>query len=227
MKKFICIILIISLFFLTGCSNNSQNLENEKTLSEAIFLENGLITIYKKYFQDDYKLENGDVNWTTISEDFNLIKNSIDVILIDFSSIQIPSKYILQLENNFNDIENFINAKDLNNFAQKICENYNLISYSILDNISENKEFKLEKKSKSDLVYIGLFINNNNKEKSIEYIKKFQDNYSNLSTSREYIENNSYKINKIYIETQNLSSKIEKEDFENAKENLLKILEFF
>ena len=227
MKKILSLILIFCLILcLSGCSNN-QNLENEKTVSEAMYLENGLITIFKKCFQDEYILQNQDIDWYSITEDFNILKNSISVILIDFSSVHIPSESILQLENNFNDLENSIYSKDFNTFFQKITDTYNLISYSILDNISENKEFKLEKKSKSDLLYIGYFIKNSDKEQIQSYMSSFEENYSSLGTSKGYIENNSYKINKVFIEFQNLKSEIELNNFEIAREKLTKILDFF
>lgn len=229
MRRIICFVFIVLIFFsLTGCSSdNSKNLENEKVLSEVVYLENGLVTIFNKYFQDDYILENNENDWTSIDEDFSILKNSIDVILIDLASIQLNNDYILQLQNNFSDIENFILAKDLTNFSKKISEAYRLVSYSILDNISENKEFKLEKKSKSDLISLGYYIKNNNKEESQKYINSFEENISNLSTSKNYIENNSYKINRIFIEFQKLNSEIENDDFEKSKATLTKILDFF
>ena len=228
MKKIlISVLIIVSLFCLSGCDKNSQNLENEKNISEIMYIENGLITISQNCLQDNYNLENGIVDWSSINEDFDVLKNSINVILIDFSSSHVPAEVILQLKNNFRDMENFINTNDFNSYFQKIIETYNLVSYSILDNISMNKEFKLEKKSKSDLLYIGYYIKLNNREECINYINSFKENYSNLETYKEYIENNSYKINKIFIEIQNLESEIERNNFENARADLEKLFEFF
>lgn len=228
MKKILCFIFIIfCLVGLTGCSKNEQNLENDKTLSEVMYLENGYITIYKKYLKNEYYLDDGSIDWTSINEDFSILSNSVDVILIDFSSAQVKSKDIVQLETNFNDMGTFIDAKDLNGFIHKVCESYNLISYSILDNISEDEEFKLEKKAKSDLLYIGYFLKDNNKDESLNHFANFQDDYSNLSTNKEYIENNSYKINKIFINIQELKSEIDESNFEKAIKTLTEIFEFF
>ena len=226
-KVLYCILIIISLIALTACKDNSQSLEKEKGLSEIMFLENQTITIYKKYLLDEYAFKDGNIDWDAVSEDFNVALNSIDVILIDFASIQIPSKDIVELENNFSDMEGFIKAKDLNGFIQKICNSYQLVSDSILDNISEDEEFKLEKKAKNNLLYIGYYLKNNNKDECLNYLTKFEDSYSDLSTNKEYIENSSYKINKISISIQDLKSEIETENFEKAKDNLVKVFDFF
>ena len=222
------IFIFFCLITLTACSsNNNQNIEVEKGLSEIIFLENQIITTYKKYLFDEYVLKDGNVDWDGINEDFDVALNSIDVILIDFASIQVPSKNIVELENNFNDMESFIGAQDLNGFIQKICDSYYLVSNSILDNISEDEEIKLEKKAKSNLLYIGYYLKNSNRDECLKNIENFQENYSRLSTNKKYVENSSYKINKIFINIQDLKSEVDVGDFEKANKTLTKIFEIF
>ena len=198
-KVLFAIIGIIAMsFILTGCNDSNKDIELEKGLSEVRFLENQCITIFNKYLSGDYLLEDSTIDWNSINEDFSVSKNSIDVILIDFASIQIPSKSIVELENNFRKLEEYLIAKDINNFIGMICDSYNLISYSILNNMAESEEIKLEKKAKTDLLYVGYFLMGENKDEAINNLNLFQTNYSNLSSNKEYIENNSYKINKIF-----------------------------
>ena len=228
MRKFLTIVLIIcSLFSLTGCDKDNNNIEVEKGLSEVRFLENQCITIFNKYLSNDYILEDNNIDWNLINEDFNVVRNSIDVILIDLASIQVPSKNIVDLENSINELDSISQSQDIDKFIRKVCDTYNLVSYSILDNISNDEEIKLEKKAKSDLLYIGYYLMQKNKEFSMSNLDMFQDNYSKLSSNKNYIENNSYKINKVLIYIKNLRSEINGEDYEKSKQSLIKILEFF
>ena len=228
MRKFLTIFLIIcSLFSLSGCDKENNNIEVEKGLSEVRFLENQCITIFNKYLSNEYLLEDNKIDWNLINEDFNVVRNSIDVILIDLASIQVPSKNIVDLENSINELDSISQSQDIDKFIRKICDTYNLVSYSILDNISNDEEIKLEKKAKSDLLYIGYYLMQKNKEFSMSNLDMFQDNYSKLSSNKNYIENNSYKINKVLIYIKNLRSEINGEDYEKSKQSLIKILEFF
>lgn len=228
MKKFFCIVLIIcTLFALSGCGKDGENIDVEKGLSEVRFLENQCITIFNKYLSNEYLLEDNNIDWNSINEDFGIIRNSIDVVLIDLASIQVPSKNIVELENSINELDTIAQSQDMDKFMRKVCDIYNLVSYSILDNISNDEEIKLEKKSKSDLLYVGYYLMQKNKEFSMSNLDMFQDNYSKLSSNKSYIENNSYKINKVLIYTKNLRSKINSDDYEKSKQALTKILEFF
>ena len=77
MRKFLTIVLIIcSLFSLTGCDKDNNNIEVEKGLSEVRFLENQCITIFNKYLSNDYILEDNNIDWNLINEDFNVVRNS-------------------------------------------------------------------------------------------------------------------------------------------------------
>ncbi len=224
---YIIFIMCVALWALSGCSDKGENLEEEKGLSEIRFIENQCITIFNKYFSNEYISENGDIDWNLINEDFDVARNSIDIILIDFAGIQIPSKSIVELENCFNDVEEFLSNQDINRFVKRICDIYNLVSYSILNNMSESEEIKLEKKAKSDLLYVGYYIMTENKEFALSNLDVFQDNFTKLSSTRNYVENNSYKINKVFINIQNLETEINDENFERSIESLSKILEIF
>ena len=224
----IIFVMAVALITLTGCNNkNSDNIEIEKSLSEIRYLENQTISIFNKFFLDEYFLEDGSIDWNLVNEDFDVIRSSIDVILIDLAGVQVPSKNIVDLENYFNDLETFIQNQDARNFVKRICDVYGLVSYSILDNISENEEIKLEKKSKSDLLYIGYYIMTENKEFILSNLDVFKTNFTALSSNKNYIENNSYKINKIFINIQNLETEINNDNYLSGKTSLTKILELY
>ena len=91
------------MILLSGCDlKNTENLELRKGLSEVSFLENQYISIFNKYISDEYIDDNSQIDWQLIEEDYSVVDNSLNVILMDFAGLNIPSKDIVELENNFN-----------------------------------------------------------------------------------------------------------------------------
>ena len=180
-----------------------------------------------KNIDGDYVFENDQIEWSMLKEDYAILKNSIDVILIDMASLQVQSKYIVELENKFIDLDNCVQSKELNPFIQTICEIYDLLANTILDSVSNEEWLKQEKICKSDLLYIGYNIMTFRTDDVNKDLNTFQENFADLSKNKEYLENNAYKVNRVFMDIQELKAFIETENFESAKENLKELLEYF
>ena len=151
MKKrnfYIIIVALFSIIILSGCKNSKENIEFEKSLSEISFLENQCITIFNKVVAEEY-IKDNQVDWNLLKEDYVVLYNSIDVIMIDLASIQIPSQSIVEFENRFSDLNVCVENQDLNMFALKICDTYNFITNSISSSIYKNEALKQEKRAKA------------------------------------------------------------------------------
>ncbi|MBR1540589.1 MAG: hypothetical protein IJ629_05465 [Clostridia bacterium] len=225
-RKFCLFILILLMILgLTGCQSKNENIEMEKGLSEVRFLENRWVSILGKYISGEYETKNGNLDWELIREDYVILNQSVEVILIDFASLQIPSKTIAQLEKNFNDLNIFLQNNDIESFMKLVCDNYDLVANSILNDLSIDKTLKQEKILKSKMLYIGYYIAVSDKEEALYYLNDFEENYISLSKNKNYIDSNSYKINRILVEVQKLKYWLEKDDFENGKEEFFHILQ--
>ena len=225
-RKFCLFILILLMILgLTGCQSKNENIEMEKGLSEVRFLENRWVSILGKYISGEYETKNGNLDWELIREDYVILNQSVEVILIDFASLQIPSKTIAQLEKNFNDLNIFLQNNDIESFMKLVCDNYDLVANSILNDLSIDKTLKQEKILKSKMLYIGYYIAVSDKEEALYYLNDFVENYISLSKNKNYIDSNSYKINRILVEVQKLKYWLEKDDFENGKEEFFHILQ--
>ena len=110
---------------------------------------------------------------------------------------------------------------------RKVCDTYSLVSNSILSNISEDEITKLEKSAKSNLLYIGYNIKIANKDEALKNIAEFENNVSKLNSNKEYVENNSYKINRIFIDIQKLKLILQEDNFEIGDKVILDILSLF
>ena len=80
-KVFFIFIIILSLFVLSGCEDNTENLLNNKIASEMNYLEDIIFMIVKKYMANDYLNDIGTLDWTSIKEDFTNINNSSNTLI--------------------------------------------------------------------------------------------------------------------------------------------------
>ena len=228
-KRKFCILILIFLItlILTGCKEDSKKVETKKVYSELNFLENEYITIFNKFISEEYKTKENQIDWNLLKEDYIVLNSSIDVIIIDLASFGISSKTIFELENNFKELDSFIESNDIDRFMKVICDSYSLVSNIILDSVSEDDIIKQEKNAKSNLLYIGYYLTTVNKEYLLEAINEFQNNYSNLVKNQDYLENNSYKINIIFIDIQKLKMALEEDNFGIGKQIFIEIFDNF
>ena len=222
----ICLFIfsLLLLLLLTGCQKSNEELKNEKVLSEVRYIENQSITIFCKYLSNEYINDDLTINWDLVNEEFISLKNSSNVILIDFASLNLKSKDIVELENIFLNMEEFEKKKDEKNFFKSICDCYSFVSNNILNNISNNEMLKLEKKVKSDLMYIGYYLSINDINEVNTMVDNYQNDYSNLIKNIDYIENNSYSVNKKFIQMQRIKTKINNGDIRGSKEDINQML---
>ena len=227
-RRFFLLILIFgAILFLSGCSENTENLEIEKGLSEIRFLENQCSTIFKKWLTEAYLDEGNQIQWELVQEDYHMMHTAVDVILIDMASLQIPSKSIVELENHLEDLNIYVQSKEWNSTMKEICDIYDLLVNTILDSLSKEKWVNQEKKCKSDLLYVAYYLMKFQKEETLSFLDTFQSHYADLSNDQEYLENNAYKVNRVFMNTQKLKTSIETENFNSAKENLYDMFLFF
>jgi len=226
-KLFLFGFIIIAVLCFSGCSEDMENLETEKGLSEIRFLENQCCNIFEKYMGGDYSTEDNQIQWNLLKEDYVVLKDAMDVILIDMASLQIQSKSIVALENHFNDLDNDIRMKEGNLWIKEICDIYYLLSNTILESISKEEWVQQEKKCKSDLLYVGYYLILWQKEEVLASLDAFEEKFADLNKNQAYLENNAYKVNKVFMSIQKLKLSLERDNLEAGKEEFLKLLKMF
>jgi hypothetical protein len=208
MKKIcVTVILIIVLISLCGCENVSEeDLKIEKIDSECEYLESKVFYIVRQYVSGNYG--DTDLDWNSIKSDFSQIGNSSSVIVIDLSETSLDKNVILKFEEAISSCENAISQKDLNNFLNSLCVLYSNI-YETQNQFIQNPNEVIDKIIKSNLLNIiyGSYINDTNMQN--ECISVIENNFTELSKSQEYLDKNLYKLNKIYVEIQELKTAIQ------------------
>lgn len=218
LKKILCfIILIMCLFLLTGCSENKteEELLQEKILSELDFWENSTISILEKYLEGDYS-DNGNISWQAISDDFKEISNNSSIVILDLTSKQIDNNKILELEGRINDVNLAIESNNEINFIQSLSNLYKLIPDYLGEIYSSDNYIVLEKKFKSNLIESLYYSLMEDYDSSLLYLEEAENIYQNLFNNTEFLKENSYKVNRVYIAIQEMKLAVQNQQKENV-----------
>ena len=217
LKIFLIIILLLNcLFLLTGCDTKNQNeLLQEKINSELESIDKLILSIVEKYLRGEY-YENDSINWLSIQNDFENISNNSSIIILDLSSYNISHDKILEYENRVNSVNLSIQEENQMLFIENLKNLYNLIPNYLKDIYSENHYLFLSKLYKSYLLESLYSCLNDDFENGLNYIEEAQKIYDKLISNTEYLNENSYKANRVFIAIQEMKICIQNSQKENT-----------
>lgn len=236
------LILIILLFTLTGCTSSASTddeLLSDKIFEELTYLENNIYDIFFKFANDDYILNENDLNksveegmeiqntvigikvydFDKVRNDLKKINNSLDVTLVDLVEKSIERNEVISLSNKTNELymnldEENINVvlNDLNELEKVIIKNYEN-NYDVNDN--EIKLKRLKSEVLDSFVLSQIYDDKiSAKEKISEVLRNFEKEINN----EEFIKENTYLINNLYLNISELKTAIDSES-----DNLIKL----
>lgn len=202
MKKTIELICILSfvLIILTGCTGEMKKSEvslEDKIQEEIEYIENLIFKISNKYAKGEY-LKDDSLDWDEILKDERKINDSLDTIVLDLSEANVENEEILKFSNQLN---NLIIVSTNKNEASLLTELANL--YYLLpgyfSKINDNYNEREEKEVKSLALRCFANANIDNWDEATNLVNQALEKYLSLMNNVDYIENNSYKMNKIYV----------------------------
>ena len=219
MRKIIIIFMmsIIYLFLLTGCDENltEDEIIKEKISTELEFIENTTNLIIEKYLSDDY-LENGEINWEKIQMDFKEVSNSSSIIILDLTSLQIENNNILEFENKINEINLAIENKSELEFLRASKDFYKQISNYLNTILPDNNILYKEIEVKSYLFESLYYCMIDEYDFGLNSIETAENLYDNLMNNVDYLRENSYKVNRVYIAIQEMKLCVQNQEKENV-----------
>lgn len=236
------ILLTILLITLTGCTisaSTDNELLSDKIFEELTYLENNIYDIVFKFANDDYivneKISNELVeenennenvvidikvyDFDKVRDDLKRVNNALDVTLVDLAEKSIERNEVLSLSNKTNELymnldEENINIvlNDLNELEKVIIKNYE----SNFDR--NNNEVKL-KKIKAEVLNIFVLSQiYEDKTLAKERIGEVLSVLENEVKNEEFIKENTYLVNNLYLNVSELKTAI---DLEN--DNLIRL----
>lgn len=243
----LCLLIVLFsmiLLLLTGCTKDEKDLIENKIKEELSYMENNIYSIASKFAKNEYEenILNDDmiqnitndtgqdiqikvINFDKVKDDISKINTSLDVTMIDLSEKITDTNTILELSNNINFLTINVGSKDIN----QVLRDINTLEKSIIKNynlIFENNNEKKMKSLKADVLdCFILSIIEEDKNLSKDRINSIIENYSNEIKNQEFIENNSYLINNIYILLEEFKTAIDLENEDLIKLKYISLIE--
>ena len=168
MKKFVSILLILSLFLiiLTGCSNQESVSLQDKNIAELEYVEKNIVDILNKLVREQYAVEETQekvtneiledeidlrrrptLNWEKLLNDTKKIENSIPTILVDLTALNIEATEIAKLSDGVNNMIIAIGNEDEKTYLIELNNVYSLIP-TYMEKYAGNNEKTFKKKLK-------------------------------------------------------------------------------
>ena len=211
----LCVIILLSIFILAGCgADNSKELLKEKIDSEMNYYENVILMIVKKYMANDY-LNDSDsaIDWNLIKNDFNDLNIETNVVITDFSAQNFSNADILKFEERMNQVNIAISEENENGMLLALANLYSIIPEYRGRYLGYNSEVTIRKIRLFNLYSIisciqGDFLT------ADEMCVQSEREHINLTNDIEYIKENGYYANRIYVVLQEYKNSLKEENLE-------------
>ena len=227
-RKFFLIIFIVGIgVCLCGCEKYSQEeLVEQKIIAQTRYLDENLNNITTNYFTGKYFLDDNQRKWNELSDDFKKIEDSISIIIIDLASRQIDKNDILVTEKYILECSNAIYEKDIYTFLSRICDLYAMLP-RYLFNCSQDKNLADLLQIKSSLLYSQYFALFDDYDSANININKAEEQYNEIIKNKDFMDENSYKINKVYLEIQEIKIAIQNQNINEIIRRYVESTELF
>lgn len=226
MKKVLSIflILIVCIFTLTGCSNQEQETTLEdKNIAELEYIEERLVEILNKLVKNEY-IEDDAFNWENLLADTRKIEDVLAVTLVDLASLNIQADEISKLTNG---VDNMIIAADKKDERAYIIELNNVYALipTYMEKYAAGQDVAFKKRLKYYAISSYVAYSDNNLEMAKTQVSELDRVYSEKMQQLDYVQNNEYNMNKIYILIQELKKAIEADSSELVKSKYLLVID--
>lgn len=197
-KKHIIILLILC-FCLTGCtSKNSIEDISKATDIELDYFEEKIFEVIIKFEKGDYIIDEDKIDWEKILEDTEKIDKEIDNIIIDLSSLNIASEEINEFSIYTNNSLVAVSRENYLELLNQLTNLYSLIP-KYMEKYNEDTNKIDDKRLKSIILNSFNLSKREDWEGSINETLNAENKYNEMISNSDYINQNSYTINKKYI----------------------------
>lgn len=221
------IFILIMLFLLTGCSISTQNETSieDKTKAELTYIEDSIFNIVNKYAKGEY-LKDDVLDWESILDDEKKINDTLDTIILDLSELDINQEDILKLSSEVNNLIITTSAQNEAELLTRLNNIYTLIP-KYLDKFWNNKNDVQDKELKSLVLASYSLANNGNWVEAKTSMQSAIDKYNGMMNSVEYMQENSYQLNKRYVLLGEIKNAIDLENNNLVKLKFINFIEKF
>ena len=217
--------IILVIFILTGCTNKNkdESKQSDKINEEINYIEDNIFNIVNKYAKGEY-LKNNAIDWDSILKDEKKINDSLDSILMDFSQVNIDKKDLAQFSNKLDNLLILTSDKKEIEVINELSNIYSLLP-NFMEKYVDNKS-EINKKKLKALILSSYVISNSKSWVDAKVsIQNVENKYAEMMNDVNYIKENSYNLNKVYVLIQELKSAINLENINLVNLKYISLIE--
>lgn len=222
---FLYIALILILFIFTGCNSvASPEKLVSKTTKSLEYFENKIFEVIIKLVKNEYIDEKGEIKWEQILADTENLDLELDNLIIDLSNFEISNEQIGSLSLNINNALVEVNNKNVLGIINALKETYKLIPEYLKVYNSEDKNLINKKELKTLILESYNSALNEDWETATNFIIEAENKYTEMMGDNNYIKENTYNINKIYILVQEYKTAVNSNNIELLKLKFINLI---
>lgn len=222
---YILLVLTISLFVLTGCKNEekAENLLDSKINSELDYIEDVIFKIIKCYLLEDYRNDDGTINWEDIKNDFTPINQTSNVMVADFSSKNFSNDDILKMEDLINNVNLAMIEENEVALLISLANFYTIVPEYMEKYIGYEAGISI-KKIKSINLFSYVSCVNGDFDAAKQLIAQAENEYYTLSQNSSFVNEKGFVLNKLYIVIQEYKIVLDENNLDLARIKYLNTL---
>lgn len=222
---YILLVLTISLFVLTGCKNEekTENLLDSKINSELDYIEDVIFKIIKCYLLEDYRNDDGTINWEDIKNDFTPINQTSNVMVADFSSKNFSNDDILKMEDLINNVNLAMIEENEVALLISLANFYTIVPEYMEKYIGYEAGISI-KKIKSINLFSYVSCVNGDFDAAKQLIAQAENEYYTLSQNSSFVNEKGFVLNKLYIVIQEYKIVLDENNLDLARIKYLNTL---
>lgn len=226
MRKILSIFLILTLFvfILTGCSTQEKAVSLEdKNIEELRYIEGNLVNILNKLVKDEY-VTDGILDWNKLINDTRKIEDVLAVTLVDLAALNIEAGEISKLSTGIDNMIIAADKKDERSYIIELNNVYALIP-TYMEKYSAGQDIAFKKRLKYYTISAYVAYADDNLEMAKTQVNELDRVYAEKMQQLDYVQNNEYNMNKVYILIQELKKAIEADSSELVKSKYLLLID--
>ena len=192
----IILIIFILLLFILAPKNDAKQMLKDKIVSELEYIENVVFKIIKKYMSEEYIVD-GKLEWNIIGEDLEPLRKEINVFINDFNEKGFSENDIIEFEKRLIEVNSKFEEKNENNFLFSLADLFILIPDYEEKYIEKTAETSI-RKIKSFNLYAVIIVLQGDLNSANKFIELAENEYVNLIKYNEYLNENSFYVERIY-----------------------------
>ena len=217
--------MTIPLFILTGCKEKkqSENLLESKINSELDYIEDVIFKVVKNYLLEEYRNDDGNINWKDISSDFYPINQTSNILVADFSNKNFSDEDILKMENLINDVNMFIIEENEIGLLSSLANLYTIVPEYSERYVGYEPGISIKKMKCINLFsYVSCL--NGDFESAKQLLNQAESEYYILCQNNEFITEKGFVLNKLYIVIQEYKIVLDESNLDLARIKYLNTL---